>query len=84
MKYNIKNVNGALNKLEMLNGVEFTWKNTNLESIGVIAQDVEDVFPELVSTTDGKKTVNYNGLIGVLIEAVKTLNEKIAILESNT
>ena len=45
--------------------------------MGVIAQDVEKIFPELVFVADNKKTVNYSGLIAVLIECVKELNLKV-------
>lgn len=50
--------------------------------IGVIAQDVEKVFPELVTTDEhGYKRVAYHGLIAPLIEAVKELDERVAALE---
>lgn len=49
---------------------------------GVIAQEVEVVFPEFVMTTpEGWKRVNYTGLVGVLIEAVKELKAKNEALE---
>jgi hypothetical protein len=51
--------------------------------IGVIAQDVEAVFPELVDTgPEGFKRVNYIGLIAPLIEAVKELDERVQALEA--
>ena len=49
--------------------------------MGVIAQEVESVFPELVADTNPKQ-VNYNGLIGVLIEAVKELKADNEILRA--
>jgi hypothetical protein len=50
--------------------------------MGVIAQDVEAVFPELVTTgADGHKRVAYTGLIGPLIEAVKELDERLRAVE---
>ena len=50
-------------------------------SLGVIAQEVEAVIPELV--TDGNpKQVNYNGLIGVLVESVKELNTQVNDLKA--
>ena len=68
-------------------GVNFDWKETQRPSLGVIAQEVEKVLPELV-TDNGTKTVNYNGLIGLLIETVKeqqrqidTLSERLSKLE---
>jgi hypothetical protein len=45
--------------------------------MGVLAQDVEKIFPELVFTTDNKKTVNYSGLVAALIECIKELHSKI-------
>ena len=56
--------------------MRFDWKDSGESSLGVIAQDLEKVLPELVSETDGVKSVNYNGIIGVLIQAIKELNQK--------
>ena len=50
--------------------------------MGVIAQDVEKVFPELVHGEEGEKSLQYSGLVGALIEAVKELSAKVAVLES--
>jgi hypothetical protein len=51
--------------------------------MGVIAQEVEAVFPELVHTDErGVKMVSYNGLVGVLIEAVKELDARLEDLEA--
>ena len=51
--------------------------------MGVIAQDVEKVFPELVHGEEGSKSLQYSGLIGALIESVKELSAKVAALESS-
>ena len=72
LKENVENIVGALDKLSQIRGVSFDWVGREESSMGVIAQDVESVFPEIVSSTEPKQ-VNYNGLIGVLIEAVKEL-----------
>ena len=51
--------------------------------MGVIAQEVEKVFPELVTTDEqGRKKVEYEGLIAPLIEAVKELDERVRSLEA--
>ena len=50
--------------------------------MGVTAQDVEKVFPELVHGEEGAKTLQYSGLIGALIESVKELSNKVAALEA--
>ena len=80
LKTNIVSITNSIEKIVKINGVSFNWKETQKPSIGVIAQDVEKVFPELVSDGD-TKTVNYNGLIGALIEAVKEQQKQIDSLK---
>ena len=72
LKENVEDIVGALDKLSQIRGVSFDWVGREESSMGVIAQEVESVFPEIVSSTEPKQ-VNYNGLIGVLVEAVKEL-----------
>lgn len=70
-----------------LRGVSFEWQEDAPDGhegpdLGVIAQEVEEVFPELVRTDeDGYKRVNYIGLIAPLIEAVKELDARVRALE---
>lgn len=73
LKKNIHTIENALDKINQLRGVNFTWKDTDEKSAGVIAQELQKVFPELVSENENGLSINYNGLIGVLIEAVKEL-----------
>jgi hypothetical protein len=80
LKENIQILDNSLELLQDIRGVKFEWKENNKPSIGVIAQEVEKVFPELVTETE-TKTVNYNGLIGVLIEAVKELKSENDLLK---
>ena len=87
LKENIRTIEDPLTKVSEIRGVNFDWKETQKSSMGVIAQEVEKVLPELV-TDSGTKTVNYNGLIGLLIEVVKeqqtqinSLNERLSKLE---
>jgi hypothetical protein len=80
LKTNIKQVTDALIKILKLKGVTFNWIETNKPSIGVIAQDVEKVLPELVNQSD-PKSVNYDGLIGLVIEAIREQQEQINILK---
>ena len=83
LKKDIEVIPNANEILKQINGVNFTWSETNKLSLGVIAQDVEKVLPQLVSerSDTGTKSVNYNGLIGVLIESVKELSQRIKDLE---
>ena len=72
LKTNIHQIDDSLAKVIQIRGVTFNWKDTNRSSAGVIAQEVEKVLPELVNGEE-TKTVNYNGVIGALVEAVKEL-----------
>jgi|TARA_Y100000296_G_scaffold3589_1_gene4815 hypothetical protein len=87
LKTNIHTIENPLEKIAEIRGVNFDWKETQKPSVGVIAQEIEKVLPELVNDS-GTKTVNYNGLIGLLIEVVKeqqtqieSLNERLSKLE---
>jgi hypothetical protein len=72
LKDNIKVLDNSLEKIKNLEGVSFTWKDNGKEEIGLIAQDVEVVVPELVVTNeDGLKAVKYGNIVALLIEAVK-------------
>ena len=77
LKKEINLIQNSLSKVQEMRGVSFIWKDTESPSIGVIAQEIENIFPELVEQNDNVKTVNYNGLIAVLIESVKELKKEI-------
>jgi hypothetical protein len=76
LKENIQRIDNPIDKIIKIDGVRFDWKSDNKPSMGVIAQNIEEVLPELVNGEDSK-TVNYNGIIGLLIECVKTQQEQI-------
>ena len=88
LKENIKPIESPLESIKKLNGVTYDWKANGSPSIGVIAQNIQEVYPQLVKEVqpiegDEKRlTVNYDGLIGVLIETVKELSAKIDKLEN--
>ena len=82
LKENIHSIEDPLGKVMQINGVGFRWKDTKEDAIGVIAQDIEEVIPEIVKNNDHIKTVNYNGLIGVLIEAIKEQQRQILELKA--
>ncbi|HSH20295.1 MAG TPA: tail fiber domain-containing protein [Draconibacterium sp.] len=92
LKTNIQPLgNNTIQKIELIEGVSYDWRQDEFpeknfssdKQIGVIAQELEAQFPELVKTNnDGYKSVNYNGFTAVLLEAVKELNSKVEKLET--
>ena len=94
LKENIVPLKGALDKVNNLTGVNFDWKDLTDEErktihshegsdIGVIAQEVQAQYPELVQQREhGYLAVDYQKLTAVLIEAVKELSQKVTDLES--
>jgi len=82
LKQDIETIQNALEKLEALRGVSYL-RNGKFE-IGVIAQEVERVVPEVVITDESKygyKSVSYGNLVGLLIEAVKELSAEVKKLK---
>jgi len=78
LKKDIKKIENALEKIDQLEGISFKWKETGKESIGLIAQNVEGVLPELVSEdNEGLKSIQYGNIVAVLIEAVKEQQKQI-------
>lgn len=82
LKTNIRQLTNVLEKVDKIRGVSFNWiglskaavSSTGQRNIGVIAQEVEAVFPEAVTNSDnGYKAVDYNALTGILLQAVKEL-----------
>ena len=80
LKTNITTITDALDKVSRLRGVEFDYKESGRHNIGVIAQEVEEVFPDLV-IGDDPKSVAYGNLTAVLIEAVKELRAEVSSLK---
>jgi hypothetical protein len=86
LKDDIKTIEGGLEIVEKLRGVTYKRKDTekNKENIGVIAQEVEEILPQIVNTADdemGTKSVDYGKITSVLIEAVKELSARVKELE---
>jgi Chaperone of endosialidase len=91
-KTNVKELTNVLDKLEKIRAVSFQWnelyeslgRSTGRAEIGVIAQEVEAIFPELVTAwgDESYKGVDYGRLSGVLIEAVKELKAQNEVLRS--
>jgi trimeric autotransporter adhesin len=84
LKKNIRPLKGSLDRVSRLQGIAFRWRNNNREDIGLAAQEVEKVYPELVSTdrNTGLKSVEYGNLIAVLIESIKEQQEQIRELKA--
>jgi len=92
LKKDIVTVENALDKVKGLRGVNFTYIEKEIKSMGVIAQEIQEIIPEVVTDNSGTLTVNYGALSGLFIEAIKEmsikhensikeLKEKISILE---
>jgi hypothetical protein len=81
-KTNIRPIENSIELTKELQGVRFDWVDNNKPSLGLIAQEVEKVLPELIETgDDGLKRVNYSNMIGLLIEAIKEQQVRIEELE---
>ena len=83
LKDNIETLEDGLDKVEQLRGVTYT--RDGRENIGVIAQEIEKILPEIVLTANdemGTKSVDYSRITAVLIEAIKELSERVKELEN--
>ncbi|MCP4909540.1 MAG: tail fiber domain-containing protein, partial [Bacteroidetes bacterium] len=91
LKSNILSLGSTLAKLLLIDGKSYTMKaNESIAKIGLLAQEVQQAFPELVKTAndqDGTMSVNYQGMIPVLINAIKEQQKQIeelkAMIDSN-
>ena len=88
LKDKVMKIDTAMDKVELIGGYEFVWNNNigdmraGTPDYGVIAQEIENVLPHAVDINSrGYKTVNYNSLIPLLIEAVKELSDRVKELE---
>ncbi len=91
LKYDINLVDHALEKINQLKGVSYKYKHNDRESAGLLAQDVEKIMPSAVKTKklplatgDDKeyKTLHYDSMTAILVEAIKELTAKVKKLES--
>lgn len=88
LKDQVTILTGALNKIDKIHGVQFVWKDTindiraNKIDFGVIAQELLDVLPDaVIQREDGYYAVNYNGIIALLIQAIKELKTQISKIQ---
>ena len=89
LKEDIYQIENALEKVNKLRGVHFTRKSDNAKEIGVVANEVEKVVPELVDEHEDKelgtvKTMKYANTVGLLIEAVKDLSKQVEDLKNGS
>jgi hypothetical protein len=93
-KSNIQSLNNGLNSILKLRPVSYTFADQadrsifktggNGLEIGLLAQEVEAVLPNIVLTDpDGKKLINYTAIIPILIDAIKTLQQEVEVLKQN-
>jgi hypothetical protein len=76
LKKDIFTVENAIDKVRNLRGVNFTYIKNDEKSMGVIAQEIQEIIPEVVTNNNGTLTVNYCALAGVFIEAIKEISLK--------
>ena len=83
LKTNIKTIENALTKVLKLRGVEFDYKTNGVHSLGFIAQEVENVIPDLVFGND-PKSVAYQNFVALIVEAIKEQQKEIDKLKENS
>jgi hypothetical protein len=82
LKQNVKTIENAVGLVNQMRGVYYDRIDTGEAGVGVIAQEMRDIVPEVVVENDGTLSVAYGNLVGILIEAVKELSNKVAALET--
>lgn len=84
LKENVVDITDALDKVKKMRGVFFNFKNNDQTQPGLIAQEVLPILPEVVRINDltGYYTIQYDQIVGVLINAIKELEARVAALEA--
>ena len=88
LKDNITPISEPLYKLSKVGGYTFDWNDKQDtykgNDVGVVAQEIEEILPQLVTTRDtGYKAVKYEKIVPLLIESIKELNKKVEDIEKN-
>jgi len=83
LKENLLDIDGALQKITQINGYTYNFiKTPELRNAGLVAQEVEKVVPEAVTeNSDGIKSIDYNGVIALLVSAIKEQQAEIDLLK---
>jgi len=92
LKDNIRPIESALFKVQQINGVTFDWneKSSKIQQdkghdVGLIAQEVEQVLPEVVVLRpDGIKAIQYEKVVPLLVESIKELTKRVEELENGS
>lgn len=83
LKTDVETISGALELVRQMRGVRYSRLETGQRGIGVIAQELREIAPELVAENEnGLLSVAYGNLVGVLIEAVKELSGRVERFEA--
>jgi hypothetical protein len=81
LKKNIVPLEDSTEKVKKLNPVTFDWEDTGIGSIGFIAQEIEELYPDAVRGKEGKKSIKISGIVAALTKTVQSLIEKNEALE---
>ena len=83
LKENVSTLKNAMEKVSQLRGVSYTFKDTGLPNLGLVAQEVEMVLPDVIRTNEmGFKSITYGNIVGLLVEAIKELKQEIEELKN--
>jgi hypothetical protein len=82
-KENVQSIANSLDLVNNINAVSFNWKDTGRKSYGVIAQELQQILPELVTQGSAGLAVSYLPLIAILLQAVKDQQTQIDELRNN-
>jgi hypothetical protein len=83
LKENINTLKDSIDTINKINPVEFTWKDSKAKSYGVIAQEIQQILPELVQKNESNTLgVNYIPIIALLLDAVQQLDKRVKYLEN--
>ena len=80
--YDLSNLSSIVKKVMELQPVSFNYKDSGTPSLGFIAEDIQPIFPELISKNESLLALNYNGLIAPLVSVVQSQQKKILQLEA--
>ena len=80
-KTDLEKIKGALSKVRQLTGYTFTMTESGKRSAGLLAQDVKPVSPESIGGTEDRMTLNYDSLFGLIVEAIKEIDDKLTSIE---